>query len=286
VENLGLACADIITVNSDAMSEELRTRSRKLDLPLKPIHVIPNGVDLATFDPCSDWPADDGYVLFVGRLVAQKGVEYLIRAFYYAHAHERFRDVRLKIVGDGELDSELKALAKNLLLSDEQVEFESTSPWLTRPEVANLYQRARVVVVPSIDEPFGMTALEALACQRPVLATNVGGLPKLITPNVNGFLAEARDELDLAQWLMTLLADGALRARLGQEGRAGLGTKYTWLAIAQQFIGLYRGLRGPVDKTVPRAADQFKDEISRVAHELDPGISSELGDLFDWETRS
>lgn len=172
---------------------------------------------------------DDGYLLYVGRLVEQKGVEYLLRALYYVR--EKFPDIRLKIAGEGPFRPWLERLSTNLLLSG-QVEFLG---WRTGQELARLYQRALVVAVPSIYEPFGMTALEAVACQRPVVASRIGGLKEIIQNKVTGFLAEPNDDLDLAQWLMTLLSNADLRNRMGEAGRASVSSKgYTWPRIAQQ----------------------------------------------------
>lgn len=280
VENLGLACADLITVSSEAMRQELRSRIRVLHLDDKPIHVVPNGVDTNTFQPRPDWPADDGYVLFVGRLVQQKGVEYLLRAFYYVL--QRFPDLKLKLVGTGTLDSQLDQLARNLMFSEQQVEFIRPYPWFSRRQMAQLYQGARVVVIPSIYEPFGMTALEALACQRPVVASRVGGLRDIVKHDVNGFLAEPRDELDLAQWLMTLLADDTLRERLGTAGRDGLSADYSWPEIARQVIKMYGRLQAAVDRQMPHGAEAFITQIKDVAWKMDPGSSGEVSDLFDW----
>lgn len=278
VENLGLACADAITVNSEAMRDELLVRSRNLELDPKPIRVIKNGVDLDVFKPRSDWPADDGYVLFIGRVVKQKGLEYLLRAFYYVL--QKFPDVKLKIVGNGELLPPLRRLSANLMISARQVEFIKPLPWLTRPEVASLYQGARVVVVPSIYEPFGMTALEALACQRPVVASRTGGLSELVRHDVNGFLAEPQDELDLAQWIMALLSDQDLRARLGRQGRARVTEEFTWNQIAHQFTRVYRDLRSSGDPTVPAAARVFRNQIQKIATKVDAGMWGELNSIF------
>ena len=157
VENQGSRCADAITVNSEAARSELQNRLRRFGVPPKQIRVIKNGVDFDIYKPRDDWPADDGYVLFVGRIVKQKGIEYLLRAFY--HVIRKFPDVQLKIVGNGDLLPYLQRLSTNLMLSADQVDFVKPSGWLTRHDIAKLYQGARIVVLPSVYEPFGMTAL-------------------------------------------------------------------------------------------------------------------------------
>jgi len=277
VENLGLIFADLVTVNSDAMLKELRDRS----LPIRQTEVIRNGVDSELFKPAEDWPLDDGYILFVGRLVEQKGLEYLLRAMYYVR--EKFPEVPLKIVGEGPYREWLERLSSNLMLSP-QVEFVG---WKVGEDLAILYQRARVVVVPSIYEPFGMTALEALACQRPVLASRVGGLSEIVTHRVTGFLAESRDDLDLAQWLMTLLSNADLRHNMGRAGRdAVLKGGYTWPEIGKQFLHLYEQLKSkPIDKSVPKKAQDFRDQIISVASREELVLADEnnlLDKLFDW----
>ena len=287
IENLGLACADLVTVSSEAMRDELLQRSRKLELGLEPerIKVIKNGVDPDVFKPSEGGPADDGYVLFVGRLVKQKGLEYLLRSIYYAIP--KFTRIQLIIVGDGYLRSQLERLCTSYLIND-HVKFVSTSPWKTRQELAKIYQGASVVVVPSIDEPFGMTALEALACGCPVVASDTGGLQELITHKVNGFLAQPRDELDLAQWLMTFLSNPDLRIRLGKKGCTGLNIEYTWPRIAERVIQLYGDLLDmPLNKKIRPMAAKLIDQVETTTREISPRIADqELPSLFDWERRS
>lgn len=280
VENLGLVCADLVTVNSEFMLEQVSSRQLggRRSSP-GGVEVIKNGVDLNEFRPCEDWPADDGYILFVGRLVKQKGVEYLLRAIY--QAKEQFPDIRLKIVGNGELDSTLKRLCTNFMISD-RVEF---LEWKSGQELVRLYQKAQMVVIPSIYEPFGMTALEALACQRPVVASRVGGLQEIIGHKTTGFLAEPKDPLDLAQWIMTLLSSPDLRNEMGAAGRKFVSSNgYTWPQIARQFIQRYKVLMDrPLDKNVPEEAGKFRKQIEEVAKEADPSLSdSVLEQLFDW----
>jgi glycosyltransferase involved in cell wall biosynthesis len=276
IENLGLSCADIVTVNSDSMRVQLLHRSRVLDFELGPVKVINNGVDLAVFHPREDWPADDGYILFAGHLQTHKGPEYLLRAFYYVQLE--FPDIRLRILGDGELWSHLHRLRESLEIPEEQVEFIRTAQWLTRKEMARHFQGARVVVIPSLYEAFGMVTIEALACQRPVVVSNTGGLAHIVKHCVNGFLAEPRDELDLAQWIMILLADSGLRHRMGMEGRRHLHDEYTWPDIARQFVALYRDLRQPRTRDIPLQTYEFKAQIEQLA-------GSGYADLFDWGRR-
>lgn len=276
VENLGLICADLVTVNSEAMHDALMNRS----LPLRGgVEVIENGVDLAAFHPCDDWPEDEDYVLFVGRLVKQKGVEHLLRAFVYVK--EKFPDIRLKIVGDGDLRPALEGLAASRLLAD-RVDFLG---WVTGPDLVRLYQKARVVTIPSIYEPFGMTALEALACQRPVVASRTGGLREIVRSGVSGYLAQPQDELDLAQWLMTLLSSAELRHRMGTAGLADVSREcYAWSEIAKRYVGFYRSLAGKaLDLTVPPRAVEFTHQALEIAR-ADPRAPSDLllAELFDW----
>jgi glycosyltransferase involved in cell wall biosynthesis len=278
-ENLGLICADLVTLNSEAMHDELLDRR----LPLRcEVEVVKNGVDLDAFRPCDDWPAEEGYILFVGRLVQQKGVEYLLRAFYYLR--EKFPEARLKIVGDGDLRVGLEALSAERMLAD-QVEFLG---WKTGQELVELYQKAVVVAVPSIYEPFGMTALEALACQRPVVASRLGGLKENIQPGVTGYLFEPQDELELAQWLMTLLSNPELRQRMGRAGRAYLINEgYTWPQIARQFVRSYDSIVGKsLNLSLPPRLEEFRDHVVSDAKEISPNLRNAshnlLAELFDW----
>jgi glycosyltransferase involved in cell wall biosynthesis len=163
IDNLGLLCADIVTVNSDSVRVELLHRSRALGFELGRVKVINNGVDLAVFHPREDWPADDGYVLFAGHLERHKGPEYLLRAFYYVWLE--FPDIRLRILGDGNLWPHLHRLRASLKIPERQVEFIRPAQWLTRQEMARHFQGARVVVIPSLYETFGMVAIEAGVCQ-------------------------------------------------------------------------------------------------------------------------
>ena len=96
-------------------------------------------------------------------------------------------------------------------------------------------------VLPSRYESFGMVALEAMACGRPVIASHVGGLPSFIQDNATGFLVPGGNEKVLAEKMLTLLNDASLRARMGKEARQK-AKEFSWQKIARQMIALYTAL--------------------------------------------
>lgn len=257
LEKLGLVKADLVLVNSRAIEQELNAA----ELPLPRVEVVPNGVDLETFQPAADWPVDDGYVLFVGRLVAQKGVTFLLEAM--SVVLQRCPDTRLVIVGDGELDLFLKRIARYLGIPH-RVTF---LDWTTGPDLVALYQRARFVVVPSYYEPFGIVALEAMACGRPVIASRTGGLAEIVNDGVNGFLVEVGNHLQLAQRMVHLIQDHDLRQAMGQAAR-WRAAEFSWDRVADQTLALYDSLAGQQIDLCPSRPDRAT--IERLTSKLEP----------------
>ena len=273
VENLGIVCADLVTVNSQAMAEQLRGR-----FPEKKVVVVPNGVDTSVFKPRDTPNNPDRCVLFVGRLVEQKGVDHLLRAF--VHVLKRFPDCRLKIVGSGPCDLPYQRLADCLLIAD-NVEFLG---WKTDEEVSLLYQSATVVAIPSVYEPFGMTALEAMACARPVVASNTDGLKEIICHEETGCLVEPRDHLGLAQWLITLLDQPNLRQKLAVNAGHTVHacTQYQWSSIARRYAEFYYKLSSEqLDRRQPKEASDYISQIRDLACGLDSSLKNQFP-LFSW----
>lgn len=279
IENLGLISADLVTVNSKSVQQELLDRG----LPISQIKVVPNGVNTQVFHPGEDWSGEESYILFSGRLDKQKGVEYLIRAFFYIK--EKFPDISLKIAGDGSYLSYLMRLTTNLLISD-KVQFLG---FKNENELAGLYQKAMVVVVPSVYEPFGMVALEAMACARPVVASRQGGLKELINNQATGFLAEPENYLDLAQYIMSLLADKGLRQQIGRSAyKYASDEKFKWSTIAGQYCSYYEELiKTPITAEMSASKKEYVDKFIRriksVSKQMDSMVTDELlNSLFDW----
>ena len=127
---------------------------------------------------------------------------------------------------------------------------------LPRPEVIQLYNHAAVFCCPSVYEPFGIINLEAMACETAVVASAVGGIPEVVVPEETGLLVDPRlepgsfDPADPAGFSSALAAainrlprDPELRARFGRDGRRRAVEQFSWDAIAQKTVELYRSLR-------------------------------------------
>lgn len=230
MENVGLAACDGVIVNSEAVRAELARRGVRAG----EISLVPNGVDLARFTPGLEDP-DPGRVLFVGRLVPQKGVDVLIRAF--AAVLRRRPDAGLVIAGDGQQRLYLERLARFLGVRD-RVDFLG---WQPPDRLPALYRAATVTAVPSLYEPFGLVALEAMASGRPVVVARVGGLAEIVEDGRGGFRVEPGDDLDLASRLAAVLSDPTLARSAGAAARRR-AEQYDWAAAAGRTARLYDSL--------------------------------------------
>lgn len=119
----------------------------------------------------------------------------------------------------------------------------------TRKEMPELYQASEIVIYPSsVSEPFGLTMLEAMACSRPMIVTNSGGMPEIIKDGVNGFVIKVRDYKALADRCISLFQNEDLRASLGQTGREIAEEKFTQGIMTENTLSVYRKLVGSKKK--------------------------------------
>jgi glycosyltransferase involved in cell wall biosynthesis len=243
LENLGLSRADSVIVNSHSVAEEIAARGVARTRPV----VIPNGVDLARFRPSPGTQAGR-MILFVGRLVPQKGVDVLLHAF--AALLRRCPGLRLVIAGDGFQRLYLERLSRHLGLPP-HVEFPG---WQAGPALTRLYQAAEMVVVPSMYEPFGLVALEAMACARPTVAARAGGLAEIISDGSTGYLFPPGDHLALAQRMARVLLDPARASAMGRAARQK-ALDYDWGHVAEQTHRLYLETLAARERTAPAADD-------------------------------
>ncbi len=210
--------------------------------------VVYNGVDLRRFTPqgsgdetilqkyglcpsTQEAPA----LLYAGRLVRWKGVEYLVRALGQIEPGNTV----LWIAGEGEYRSTLERMASASGVAH-RVRFLGK---LEQGELAALYRWCAVLVATSfVNETFGMALCEAMACGTPVVASDFGGFREVVVDGENGFRTRPQDPADLAAHINILLADPELRARMGEAGRRQVVEKFSWKAVADRLEEVYRCL--------------------------------------------
>jgi glycogen(starch) synthase len=238
-----------------ACSEYMRWEiSRLLDVPAGGIAVIPNGVHAPAWQPSARAVvaararyAGDGPLLgFAGRLVYEKGVQYLIDAL--PRLRRDHPGLRLIIAGDGPYRPDLHAHVDRLGLA-ETIRFTG----FLGDHLPALFATTDSVVVPSVYEPFGMVALEAAASGAPVAVSATGGLAEIVDHGVTGVTFPARDPDGLADAVATLLADRSEARRLARSARHMVHTRYGWAGIAARTAVTYRAA---VDTTPARPAAQ------------------------------
>ncbi len=238
IEKIGLENADRVVAVSKMMKKDIL---ENFSVDPGRITVIHNGIDLETWNPrpLSDelrrrYGIAEDYVLFVGRPTAQKGMEYLIDA-----ADDIPVQVVLEAMGADTKDYENRMM--------EKVKGKKNIVWIHENlgDVKNveLYTSARVFICPSVYEPFGIINLEAMACETPVVATAVGGIPEVVVPEETGILVDPADSGQISAAVNRLLENPELAAAMGKKGRRRVEEKFSWDSIAAQTRDMYRRLR-------------------------------------------
>jgi glycosyltransferase involved in cell wall biosynthesis len=176
------------------------------------------------------------YILSVTAYKPQKAVDVLVRAFKLVC--EAMPAIKLILVGRGYQRDSLEALAATLQVRD-RIEFLGPSPW---PEVINLMRGCEVFVLSSRFETFGIVLLEAMACQKPVVATTAGGMPEIIENGKDGILVAPEDARALADALLTLLRDSTLRKRIAANGRSTVTDRFLLDRTVAAYEKLFEGL--------------------------------------------
>ena len=224
-----------VIVCSHAMKQEL---SNIFSLPGDKQYVLPNGVDLSLFPSKSrQRESQNPLLVFVGRLVREKGVQTLLEALPEVVA--QCPDVRLVILGDGPMMQEWKTLTQQLGLAD-RVTFAGFASDHERNEWLS---KASVAVFPSWYEPFGIVTLEAMAMRVPVVVSDVGGLSDIVRHGENGRKAFPGHAHSLAEQIIGLLHNPDQAEHLAHYAFKEL-IRYDWQVIAQQTIGVYRNALG------------------------------------------
>lgn len=254
LERTAFENADGVVAVSEAMKRDVHAL---YGVPFERIRVIPNGIDPSEYRPTRDdavlrrYGVDPArpYVLFVGRITRQKGILHLVSALKYLP--EGTQVVLCAGAPDTpEIEREMAGLIERARAEGANVVW--VREMLPRAELVVLYSQAAVFVCPSVYEPFGIINLEAMACETPVVASAVGGIPEIVVPGETGLLVpfEAGEDFepkdpeafarDLAGALTELLSDPARLGAMGKASRRRVEERFSWAAVAQETLDFYR----------------------------------------------
>jgi len=198
---------------------------------------IPFGVDTETFKPTKiTQPQKELEILYGGSLYALKGVPFLIRAI--AQARQNKINANLTIVGEGAQKETLIALVKTLQI-EKHVKFEGFVP---NSKMPMYYNRCDIFCFPTLGEPFGKAVVEAMACGKPVIATNVGGTAEIIQNRENGILVPPANSEAIAAEITRLINDPQESRRIGKKARETIVERFSWEKIAEKYHQLYSAL--------------------------------------------
>jgi len=258
VEKTALEMADAIIAVSRETKDDIE---RLFNVDPARVHVIHNGIDLNEYRKIDSTGALERYgvdpakpyLLFVGRITRQKGLQHLVRAIQFMDRD--FQIVLCAAAPDtAQLGEEMriavegaKAQRPGIIWIDEMVDQQAA---------CELYSHAAVFVCPSIYEPFGIINLEAMACETAVVASAVGGIKEVVIDGETGLLVpidqmkqspfEAIDPekfaRDLAERINELMRNPQLRERFGKAGRKRVEENFSWAAIAEKTKALYTSL--------------------------------------------
>ena len=203
------------------------------------VRVVYGGVDPKAFRPVSS--VKYRKVVFLGRVMPHKGVNYLIEAMH------GIDDAKLVIMGhivNTKFYHHLLSLSRKLSVS---VDF-MVDP--SHEDIIRELSTATVLVLPSVyydiygkyypqPELFGLVLLEAMACETPVICTNVGGMPEVVTNGVDGFVAPPNDHKALREKISFLLDNPDIAVKMGKRGRKKILRRFTWDKVAERCLNAY-----------------------------------------------
>jgi glycogen synthase len=208
------------------------------------VSVIPNGIDPSELVPVDDLDTlrgrfaapDERLVLLVGRLVYEKGFQLALEAL--PGLIRRVGNIRFLVAGSGTHEEELRAQARRLGL----MRHGAFLGWIGDDVLHSLYRIADLCVVPSIYEPFGLVALEAMVSGCPCIVADTGGLREVVPNGDVGLRFRSRDPRSLAQMVERVLTDDDLRDRLVTEASEHV-LRFDWTDVARQTAAVYGELR-------------------------------------------
>jgi len=273
--------ASEVIVNSNYMKNELQ---RLFGLPYEKINVIPNGINLNNYvgverdyDFRRKYAMDnEKIILYVGRLVYEKGIQHLIAAM--PKILSNYHDAKLIIAGRGGMIEELKAEAASLGLND-KVYF---TGYLDSKQVPKMYKCADVAVFPSTYEPFGIVALEAMLAGVPTVVSDVGGLDEIVEHGVDGMKSYAGNPNSIADSVTALLYDHQLATNVSKKAKQKVKDQFNWEKIAQDTHFTYE--KAICQTMAERQAKQMLQEKAKKTEKAE-NSQKEITNLLSFKKR-
>ena len=271
-----------VIVNSNYMKNEVQ---RLFGLPYDKINVIPNGVNLQLFSNVNiDYDFRRQYamdnekiILYVGRLVYEKGIQNLIAAM--PKVLDRYHDSKLIICGRGGMIDELREQVKYLGI-DNKVYF---AGYCDSKKMQKMYKCADVAVFPSTYEPFGIVAIESMLSGTPTIVSDVGGLNEIVEHGVTGMKSYAGNANSIADSVLALLFDPKLCANISQNAIKKVKENYNWAKITDNTYYVYQLAIG---KTVQEKEAAMELQLSANRTGKVKTIQKELGNLLAFRKRN
>lgn len=271
-----------VIVNSNYMKNEVQ---RLFGLPYDKINVIPNGVNLQLFSNVNiDYDFRRQYamdnekiILYVGRLVYEKGIQNLIAAM--PKVLDRYHDSKLIICGRGGMIDELREQVKYLGIEN-KVYF---AGYCDSKKMQKMYKCADVAVFPSTYEPFGIVAIESMLSGAPTIVSDVGGLNEIIEHGVTGMKSYAGNANSIADSVLALLFDPKLCANISQNAIKKVKENYNWSKITDSTYYVYQLAIG---KTVQEKEEAMELQLSANKTGKVKTIQKELGNLLAFRKRN
>lgn len=214
-------------------TEEEKREMEKLGVDARKICVIHNGIDTSLFKP-ADKHGDGNRLLWIGRFVPGKGVDYLIEAF--AEAVKVKRDLRLMMVGKGPqigaIEEKIRAFGLDAMITIKE--------FVPNPELPAVYQSADIFILPSLAEGVPRTILEAMSCSLPIICTDLPQLRHIV--DRCGLMVPVKDIKALAKAILKIASDADLARELGACGRERVMKSYSWDDTVQKTVLLYHDI--------------------------------------------
>lgn len=230
--------ADRLVSTSEAMADRVQALCPELPRAT----VVPFGVDTDLFRPSATRPVNERLVVGTVKVLASKyGIDTLMHAFARVVQHHG-ADAGLRLVGEGPQEQELRALAERSGLGGRIAFIPRVAHERVPDELARFDVYAALSRLDS--ESFGVAVIEASACGLPVVVSDAGGLPEVVRDGVTGLVVRRDDPLAAAKAIAGLLADPALRTRMGDAGRAHVQERYQWAHCVARMCSVLRGAAG------------------------------------------